>query len=326
MLRKLTISFLALLLLCAVESNAQDPHFSQFYANPIYLNPAFAGTAICPRLIMNYRNQWPSITGSFVTYNASYDMYVKAISGGIGILATADKAGEGVMSTTTASGIYSVRVRVGREFYLHTGLQASFFQKSIDESKLTYGDQIDNRWGFVRETLEPKLKTENVSQPDFSAGLLGYSKNFYIGFAAHHLTEPNEAFNSTSELKMKFTGQIGGMIPLIKRQVRRPDDAVLSPNFIFMQQGNFHQFNYGLYLKKQPLIAGLWFRHFVEGSDAVIVLVGYEYDKFKFGYSYDITTSELADGSGGAHEVSFGLMFNCPQRKKRLNEINCPTF
>ena len=35
---------------------AQDPEFTQFYANPLYLNPAFAGTARCPRLVMNYRN------------------------------------------------------------------------------------------------------------------------------------------------------------------------------------------------------------------------------------------------------------------------------
>ncbi|MGM0478992.1 MAG: type IX secretion system membrane protein PorP/SprF, partial [Bacteroidota bacterium] len=34
---------------------AQDPQFSQFYANPIYLNPAFAGSHGCPRFAANYR-------------------------------------------------------------------------------------------------------------------------------------------------------------------------------------------------------------------------------------------------------------------------------
>ena len=50
----------ALLLLFAYSENAfaQDPSFTQFYANPLYLNPAFAGTARCPRLNLNYRNQW----------------------------------------------------------------------------------------------------------------------------------------------------------------------------------------------------------------------------------------------------------------------------
>ena len=59
-----------LVLLClslSVNSFAQDPEFTQFYANKLYLNPAFAGSHNCPRIVMNYRNQWPAITGNFVT-------------------------------------------------------------------------------------------------------------------------------------------------------------------------------------------------------------------------------------------------------------------
>ena len=63
-----------------------DPQFTQFYANPIYLNPAFAGSKICPRFAMNYRNEWPSLTGNYVTYSMSYDQYFKNISGGIGVM------------------------------------------------------------------------------------------------------------------------------------------------------------------------------------------------------------------------------------------------
>ena len=33
---------------------AQDPAFSQFYANPLYLNPAFAGTNDCPRANLSF--------------------------------------------------------------------------------------------------------------------------------------------------------------------------------------------------------------------------------------------------------------------------------
>jgi hypothetical protein len=58
-------------LILAEDAKAQDPEFTQFYANPLYLNPAFAGTNRCPRLVMNYRNQWPSLTGIIVTTSAS---------------------------------------------------------------------------------------------------------------------------------------------------------------------------------------------------------------------------------------------------------------
>ena len=73
----------------------QDPEFSQFYANPLYLNPALAGATLCPRAIGNFRDQWPSTGGAYVTYNAAYDQYVDAIHGGVGLLVTADRTGGG---------------------------------------------------------------------------------------------------------------------------------------------------------------------------------------------------------------------------------------
>ena len=60
---------------------AQDPEFTQFYANQLYLNPAFAGSARCPRLSLNWRDQWPAISGNFVTYSAAYDQHVEGVGG-----------------------------------------------------------------------------------------------------------------------------------------------------------------------------------------------------------------------------------------------------
>ncbi|MEY3927192.1 MAG: hypothetical protein RJA97_199, partial [Bacteroidota bacterium] len=75
----------ALLLTHAWSAQAQDPHFTQYYANPLYLNPAFAGVKQCPRVTTNYRNQYPSL-GVYQTFSASYDQYVDGLNGGIGLL------------------------------------------------------------------------------------------------------------------------------------------------------------------------------------------------------------------------------------------------
>src|SRR5690348_885951 len=91
--------FLGFFLCISLSCLAQDPEFTQFYANPLYLNPAFAGSARCGRLALNFRDQWPSLTGQFVTYSASYDQHVDAIGGGLGILAMSDKAGQGTITT-----------------------------------------------------------------------------------------------------------------------------------------------------------------------------------------------------------------------------------
>ncbi len=308
---------------------AQDPHFSQFYANPLYLNPAFAGASVCPKMVINYRNQWPALPGSYVTYNASFDMHFKTLGGGLGAIITSDRAGEGALVTQQISLIYSARVRVSKDFYIKAGLQAGFFQKSVDWSRLTFGDQIDDRYGFSMPTSE--LPTSDVHDFDIDAGILGYSKMFYIGFAAHHLVPINEALipGNKSYLPMKFTAHTGYKIPVTEKGRRRlsASDPIIYPNLLFMMQEQYMQMNYGLYYQQQPFIFGMWYRDFPTNThDAIILLVGFEYDKFKFGYSYDLTVSTLGTMSGGAHEISYALRFNCPEKKVRLREIVCPSF
>ncbi len=114
----------------------QDPTFSQFFSNRLYLNPAFAGASQCPKLTLNYRNQWPGIDNSFVTYAASYDQNIDEINGGIGVQLMSDRAGEGVLHTTSAASIYAYQFRDNRKFSIRAGFHASLVQKSIDVSNL----------------------------------------------------------------------------------------------------------------------------------------------------------------------------------------------
>ena len=97
-MRKIVIY--CVLLFLSGSLKAQDPQFTQFYANPLYLNPAFAGAFGCPRLHANYRNEWPNLSGNYVTYSMSYDTYVKNVSGGIGLIAMHDQQGQGTVSYT----------------------------------------------------------------------------------------------------------------------------------------------------------------------------------------------------------------------------------
>lgn len=308
--------------LCTLQSLAQDPQFTQFYANPLYLNPAFAGTARCPRVVLNYRNQWPALTGTFVTTSASYDQHVEGLGGGLGLLVTNDQAGKGTLNTTTVSGIYSYQQAITRKFSIKAGFQATYFQKSLDWSKLTFGDQIDPRRGFIYNTNDVP-RGGSVGNVDFSAGLLGYTDILYIGVAVHHLTEPNESLIvGTSKLPMKITGHAGAAIPLGMRGKYGKPKTRISPNVLYQQQAEFRQLNLGMYLDHGPITAGVWYR----AKDAFIALIGFQTEKFKFGYSYDVTTSKLTTATAGSHEVSLQLQFNCKPKKRRFRQVACPTF
>lgn len=298
------------------DLKAQDPQFTQFYANPLYLNPAFAGTARCPRICMNYRNQWPNLSGNYVTYSFSGDLHVDALAGGLGVLVTTDDQAHGTLKTTNASLIYSYQAVINREFSLKFGLQATYMQKSLDRNNLHFGDMIDARRGFVWNTNEP-LPAQNKSNADFSAGVLGYSKNYFFGFAAHHLNQPDEGLLGTSKLPAKFTVHGGAIIELEKG-----GESYLSPNILFQSQQKFNQLNLGLYYVKGPFVAGLWYRN----ADAVIALIGIKNDNFQAGYSYDVTVSKLAGNTAGAHEISVQIKFECKTKRKKYRTISCPSF
>ncbi len=318
MLKRIVLIFTALFSIgFEADLFAQDPEFTQFYANPLYLNPAFAGTARCPRINLNYRNQWPGISGTYVTYSASYDQHIDAIAGGLGLLVTTDKAGQGTLTTTTVSGMYSYLLNVNREFSMRFAGQATYFQKSIDWTKLNFGDMIDERRGFVYNTKEvPGLnKKSNV---DFSAGVLGYSKRYYFGFAVHHLTEPDEGLIGISKLPMKITAHAGAVLPIGSKS----SETTISPNVLYQKQQDFQQLNLGLYLTKGSVVGGLWYRN----QDSFIALIGFQQNVFKLGYSYDVTVSRLTNATAGSHEISFSLQFECRPKKKKFRTVSCPSF
>jgi type IX secretion system PorP/SprF family membrane protein len=326
------LTTLLILTSATFESQGQDASFSQFYANPLYLNPALAGANVCPRLILNYRNQWPSISKGYVTYNASYDQYVDKLHGGIGILVNSDNAGNGILRTNTASLMYAYKFQAGKKLYFSLAAQATFHQRSLGWDKLQFEDQIDDQLGFVNPTGEQPPDNQSVVFPDFSTGAaFMYGGKLYGGVAVHHLTQPNMAFYTSSEspLPMKMTGHLGYNIDLGGSQMGMDEDLsdfYLSLNGLYQQQGEFHQLNAGVYLNKYPLVVGAWFRHNFENADAVIALVGLQWENIKVGYSYDYTLSELQGNSGGAHEVSFAWQFNCIEKRRKIRAIKCPQF
>jgi type IX secretion system PorP/SprF family membrane protein len=333
LISKIILTLIALI--SGMSSNAQDPHFSQYYANPLYLNPAMAGSALTPRLTLNYRNQWPSLDANFVTYGASYDQYLPDINSGVGIQLLTDRAGQGILVSGGVSAFYSYRLMLNKDMFVNFGAKASFFQGRLDWDKLTFGDQYDPVQGLIFETSEIRPSQTSKSIVDFSiGGVYTYQDIFFGGIAVDHLTQPANGFydDKLSKLYMKVTLHGGAVLDLRSKKYRgaRYNKITLSPNIIYQQQQNFRQINFGVYLNRNPFVLGLWYRNSIQNADAIIALLGFQYNNLKFGYSYDITISRLQNATGGAHEISFGYTFDSGSqfrsRRTRLEAIPSPSF
>ena len=330
MIKRYIIIFAALFAGCWSSLSAQDPHFSQFYANPIYLNPALAGSEGCPRVGLNYRNQWPGLGKTYVTYSLSYDQFLRPIHGGIGLNLIRDVQGnDGEITSTMINAMYAYTVRVSTNFYISGGFQFSYVMKKINWDFI-FPDMIHPLYGPIYPSPEnANLSNDSKNHVDFSLGFIGYSEKTFFGIACHHLTEPRESFLKNSDdavLPRKFTVHFGTEFDLNTSRSRR-GELKLSPQLLYYQQGKFQQFNWGLYFMRNQLVAGLWVRqNFAFKYDAVIMVLGFKQDNLRFAYSYDLTVSELSRSVLGSHEVSAAFTFGCHEKAKPLKAVKCPSF
>lgn len=341
-MRKAYAVILIMLLGVVFESRAQDPQFSQFYAAPLYLNPAFAGSAESARVGINYRNQWPSYPTNFVTYSAYFDYFFEDYNSGAGILLLSDVEGLAGLKTNSVVLQYSYQLRITDNLIFRPGLQGSYTIQNIDKGNLVFGDQIDFNGQFKDITDDDIINRDfRNNYPDIGAGGLLYSSKFWLGFSANHLLTPvNSLITGDSQLDRKYSVHLGYKFLLpTATNLNLPSgyrDISLTPTVQYKQQGQFSQLDAGLYFTYEPFVVGTWYRGLpfkpVEGlanNEALIFLAGVSSNGLHIGYSFDYTISQLGISTGGAHEVSIRYEFflGDPRKPpKNVRQIPCPKF
>jgi len=322
------IFFLTFILI--VDIYSQDPTFSQFYANPLYLSPSFAGATEEYRFGMNYRNQWPAIPGVFHTYSISFDKALINFNSGIGVLATYDVAGSGDLSTTNIGLLYSYDFNINREWHVRPGVNFKFYYLGLDIYKLVWNSQLTGS-GVTPSVSPPPF--DNVADVDFAFSTLAYNDRIWAGFTLDHLLVPKTSFyGEDANVPIKFN-LYGGVQIIKKTRLRTKLKEVMSVAMNFQKQAKFYQTDIGLYYYKDPLIFGLWYRGIPlvtsQAGDAIIGLIGIKTSQLHIGYSYDFTISNLISSTAGAHEVSLiyeFTSFSIRSQRKKIRAIPCPEF
>lgn len=317
------------LLVILLQAKAQDAHFSQFYSNPLYLSPSYAGSTEGTRFILNYRDQWPTVPGSFITTSFSIDHYFKNLKSGMGFMFFSDKAGGGKLSTINIGYLYSYKIPVTSKFYLQPGLSAYYYSRQVNYSMLSFADQFFGSQ-FVGSTSE-SLPTMNVQHADFAASCLGYTANYWGGLTIDHLMKMSSVLSTDPRYSSMRISVFGGMKYSIKKRTRRKDYDFVYAAFNYRQQADIRQLDIGGYYLKKPFLVGLWYRGIPFGnkyasSDALIYLFGFKTKNFTVSYSYDMTVGQLISKTGGSHEIALSYSIDGQSKylKKRYHMIPCP--
>ncbi|MCS6823370.1 MAG: type IX secretion system membrane protein PorP/SprF [Cytophagaceae bacterium] len=318
--------------------SAQDIQFSQFYAVTPYQNPAFAGGQHALRGMVHARAQWPSIEAQYITGLFSIDNYFSKYNSGVGLMFIRDVEGANNVGFTNINALYSYELPVTKKLSVRAGLQGGYVSKYINTDGLYYPSQIDDNGNISGNIGLPSTRRNYA---DISAGLLGYSERVWGGFSAHHLNQPNQSlFGDKAKLPTKYALTTGVRIPISvghhMAYLHDADNVSLTPTAHYKMQGKSDQLDIGCYLTYNQLMTGVWYRGIpvkryqkgLHNNESLALSLGWLYNNWSFGYSYDFVVSKLSRArTGGAHEINITYVYHkSNKRDKPLKRLPCPDF
>lgn len=319
--------------------HAQDIHFSQYFSTPLTINPSYTGNFTGDyRAGLNYRQQWGSVTIPYKSFDFYGDLsfnknFLHRNYFSAGLYLVSDKAGDGDLSVTKVmvSGAYHISFDEEKTSLFSLGLQAGFIQKSVNFSKFYF----DNQWADAGFDLGlptgENYAAQQTSYADVNAGVsYAYSGSdkfsFHSGIALYHLLRPVETFytNNTNRLGIRPSLNAGAV-------VRISEQVYVYPSLMYMSQKKAHEFlaggMVGLSLNTvsaNQLFAGLFGR----AGDALIPVIGYQYEQWRAMLNYDVNTSSLKAASGGKGAFELSIVYTGWYKKPTGNiiDVPCPRF
>ena len=299
-----------------------DPHFSQYYAYPLWLNPALTGVLDGDyRVSGNYRNQWNNFGKAFATTGVSFDAATeKNIGVGVNVLTmSAGDAGYNYLNAMASVSYSGVKFGATGTSRLVFGVQAGIINRRVDPSKFQTGSQWNPTIGFDPSIFNGESLSKTSSTTfDAAAGAMFFDGNPnhrfnpFVGVSAGHLTQPEDPFvaNDNRKYPLRYLAHGG-----VKMKVN--EELSLTPNGLFMRQGNAEEKVLGVYGQytinpEFDLLGGLSYRF----DDSVIPFAGFHFKNFVLGLSYDGNVSNLRRLVNGSN--SFELSLSFISRKKRV--------
>lgn len=330
-------------LIFATSVLAQDQHFTQFYASPLTLNPALAGTFDGRyRLAIIYRDQWRNVLDNpYVTMGGALDMrfglksrrkkVYDAFGAGVQFFSDRVPSIDFATNQINLSGAFHKSLNKEHNQFLSLGVQVGIAQRNINYERITFGDQFNGNNGYDEPTSEV-LPENNFSYGDLGVGL-NYSYaprralGVFAGVAMHHIMEPQVSFfidrnsedavefDGDNRLLRKYTAHLSLQIPVGER-------IQILPRGLIHIQGPHMAANAGSNIRflvndinGTAFHIGSWVRAVGNEDDsfsidAVVGMIGLEFNSILLGLSYDANLDYLnpANKRQGAFEISLAFL------------------
>lgn len=308
-----------LLLVTAMRSVAQtDPHFTQNYTFPMYVNPALTGSSDGEyRVSSIYRTQWGSISNPYRTIGVSADARTnKNIALGINLLnQSAGDGGFNYLSTYASVAYTGMKLGKDNNHRIVLAVQAGVINRRVDQSKFKWGEQWNPITGYnASNAITETFSATSATTLDVGAGALYFDatpdkkSNIFGGFSLFHINKPKDPIISAQNtvlntIPLRYILHGGVSFTLSER-------ASVIPHFLYMGQGSASEAMLGTYLQynvnsETDLMIGGYYRN----KDAVAPFVGFDWRNLIVGLSYDANTSKLGSMTRNVNSFELSLTY-----------------
>jgi type IX secretion system PorP/SprF family membrane protein len=330
------IYLIIIVLFIQLQSYAQDPHFSQFFASPLTINPAntgnFSGSL---RAALNSRTQLPDFNNAYATKTFSIDApilqkYIREEDKlSVGLLILSDQSGNKLLNDNNIafSVSYSKALDENANHSIAAGFQFNYSMYRFDPSKANFEDQLSAQ-GFTLSSSELILGNNySKNTADINAGILytgSTSDNniFYFGASYYHFSKPAVGFTTPTYFTPARTNLHGGAYFSLSNA------ASLHTSFQYQQQGLTNEllvggaFSYYLGTESDlELYAGVWSRV----KESMIPYVGLEWNHIRAGFTYDIGAANQLASTKFYQSSEFSLIYILDNKSKAF-KLKCPKF
>ncbi len=308
-MRKNLQFFIIILLLTANWSvfGQQDAQLSQYMFNPLYINPAAAGTDGVMRFQLHYRNQWSGYqttydgSGSLGTQIFTASLPLNGLHSGLGIQFLNDKtpSGSGYQNMLLS---YSYQIGLSNGSVISLGVKGGFHTKTFD-SRFRAGESGD-------PVVDAVSKTINETKPDLSFGLLYKAENYQIGVSLNHANTPKYGFgvSRTNEYALKQILNITASYDYYLS-----DEVKVSPTALWRSDFTSSSLEGGAIVTYSEKY---WLGGTYRLNDAGIVIAGISMlrgNALRLGYSLDLTTVGNIAKAPTSHEILLSYALPAPK-------------
>ncbi len=285
-MKKLVIASVSLFF--GITSYAQqDEQMSLYMQNPLYFNPAYAGSRQSLSLVSLARFQWTGFNGAPKSQWFSAHAPIIGDVIGAGVHMVNDQIGS--RNRTAVFGDISAGIKLNKKNHkLALGLSGGADFLTFNFSDLTVTDVNDPYYGQQFSSIKPNI----------GAGLFYYGERHYLGISTPRLLEAKLANSATitTNLNQRHFFLAGGVvIPInsviefkpsttIRYTPKAPITIDVNTSFLLYDKiwlGAMYRFNESV------------------GFNAIFKLK----NKLQVGYSYDFVINGLRGYQSGSHEV-----------------------